>query len=37
MNPFMFTPSKNGIFPFPPLDGPPQRLEGGNSSGDLLL
>jgi hypothetical protein len=27
MNPFMFTPSKNGIFPFPPLDGPPQRLE----------
>jgi hypothetical protein len=28
MNPFMFTPSKNGIFPFPPLDGPPQRLEG---------
>src|SRR4029077_20736220 len=28
MNPFMFKPSKNGIFPFPPLDGPPQRLEG---------
>src|SRR4029077_15211112 len=28
MNPFMFKPLKNAIFPFPPLDGPPQRLEG---------
>ena len=28
MNLSMFKPLKNGIFPFPPLDGPPQRLEG---------
>ena len=28
MNLSTFKPLKNGIFPFPPLDGPPQRLEG---------
>jgi hypothetical protein len=28
MNLVMFELSKNGISPFPPLDGPPQRLEG---------
>src|SRR6266704_3818411 len=28
MNLFMFKPLKNGIFPFPPIDGSPQTLEG---------
>jgi hypothetical protein len=25
----MFEPLKSGIFPFPPIDGSPQTLEGG--------
>jgi hypothetical protein len=29
---FMFKPLKNGIFPFPPIDGPPQTLEGTRRS-----
>jgi hypothetical protein len=33
MNLSMFKPLKNGIFPFPPLDGPPQRLEGTHEVG----
>ncbi len=33
MNLFMFKPLKNGIFPFPPIDGSPQTLEGPHEVG----
>src|SRR6266567_5170044 len=33
MNLFMFKPLKNGIFPFPPIDGSPQSLEGPHEVG----